>query len=497
MTPRIAIAGLRKRFAAPVLDNVSLDIAAGGIHGLVGENGAGKTTLIHILGGLLQADAGQIALDGNPYAAKTRREGLRAGISLATQELSLIETLSVAENILLSRLPRKAAALDRRALNQKARRLMNQVGLDAVDPATPVARLALTEKQLVELAKALSMPESSCKLLILDEPTSALTAPQAERMHEIVKAKARRGLGVIYVSHRLDDILAVCDTVSVLRDGRIELNAPCETLTGHDLIRAMSGEEPVADGELRPRQFGPPRLKLERLSSEEYPEPLSMTCRRGEIIGLAGLAGAGRSELLHTIFGLAHKREGRVELHDAESKVEIDSPGTAVGNGMVLIAEDRKTQGIFAGKPVGLNVTISSLGKLGAALAAIIPKRELRTSREWIAKLKVKCAGPRQRIDQLSGGNQQKLLLARGLQARADVWLLDEPTRGVDVGAKLAIHKHLREMRDRGATLLLASSDLEELMALCDRILVAVQRQDRGRVRARAMAQGLAAGGGI
>ena len=454
------------------MKDVSLDVAPGGIHGLVGENGAGKSTLINIVCGLLDADAGGIELDGRPYCAKTRREALNAGIALASQELSLIDTLSVAENILLAGLPHKAFALNRPEARQKAQTLMDLVGLDEAGPETPLEKLTLAEKQLVELAKALSMPESRCKLLILDEPTSALTSPQADRLHEILRERARCGLAIVYVSHRLDDILAVCDTVSVLRDGNIALTATCASLGSDDLIRAMSGEDLIVHGNDSPRQTGEPRLKLRDVSSADFPEPLSLDCHRGEILGIAGLAGAGRSELLHTIFGLAAERKGDVVLIEGGSEISIDSTGTAVKNGMALIAEDRKSQGIFSGKPVSLNSTIAGLGKLGGALAAVLPRREQRVSEELIARLKVKCEGPLQVIDRLSGGNQQKLLFARWLEAKSDVCLLDEPTRGVDVSSKLAIHEHLRELRDKGAAILVVSSELEELMALCDRILV-------------------------
>lgn len=472
MTNCIAIRNLGKSFAAPVLKDVSLDVSRGSIHGLVGENGAGKTTLINIVSGLLNADAGQIDLEGKPYCAKTRREALNAGIALASQELSLIETLSVAENILLSELPRSALAVDRPEVRRRAQALMDLVGLDEVAPGSSPENLTLAEKQLVELAKALSMPEASCRLLILDEPTSALTSPQADRLHEILEKRAREGLCVVYVSHRLDDILAVCDTVSVLRDGSIALTAPCDSLGSDDLIRAMSGEDLIVHGNDSPRHAGELRLKLENVSSADFPEPLSLECHRSEILGIAGLAGAGRSELLHTIFGLSAERKGLVTLIDAEKEITVDSAGAAVKNGMALIAEDRKTQGIFPGKPVSLNSTIAGLGRLGGALAAIIPRREQRVSEELIARLKVKCEGPMQVIDRLSGGNQQKLLFARWLEAESDVCLLDEPTRGVDVGSKLAIHEHLRELRDKGAAILVVSSELEELMALCDRILV-------------------------
>ncbi len=475
MTPRLAIESLCKRFAAPVLRDVSMAVAPGSIHGLVGENGAGKSTLINIVSGLLPADSGSLRLNGASYRPGSRRQALDHGIALAAQEMSLIDTLTVAENILLANLPQHKLAIDRERLIERSLLLMNRVDL-RVSPQAAVAELTLAERQLVELAKALSMPESACKLLILDEPTSALTSPQADRLHSLLTERAAQGLSIIYVSHRLDDVLSVCDEVSVLRDGQIVLTAPTSGLGAEDLIHAMCGEELLADDAIAASPRGPIRLRVEALSSAEFPEPISLQCHSGEIVGIAGLAGAGRSELLHAIFGLGERRSGKVLL-SGEAEVSIDSPSTAVRHGMAMIAEDRKAQGLFGGKSLAMNTTIAGLGRLGGALAAVLPRRELDVSERLLQKLKVKSEGPRQDIDRLSGGNQQKVLFARWLQTEADVWLLDEPTRGVDIGAKLAIHQQLRRLRDQGAAILIVSSELEELTALCDRILVLSARR--------------------
>ena len=477
MTARIRIEGLCKSFAAPVLEEVNLQIMPGRIHGLVGENGAGKSTLINIISGLLSADAGTIELNGQVYRAPSRPQALQQGIALAAQELSLIDTLSVAENIFLSALPQNFMTVDRARLRKHAEELMAQVGLHAMSTHTPVAKLALAEKQLVEMAKALSMPADNCQLLILDEPASALTTPQVEKLHQIFRERVATGLSIIYVSHRLDDVLSVCDDVSVLRDGIIVSTAPTACLTANDLITAMCGEDLLEHRESSLREAGDLRLKVDQLSSAIFPQPVSFECRRGEILGIAGLAGAGRSELLHTIFGLAPDRQGRVVLLNEGTEVEVRTASEAVKQGMALIAEDRKTQGNFADKPVSLNTTIAGLGKLGVALAVLLPRREERVSKELIDRLQVKCEGPRQSIDRLSGGNQQKVLLARWLQTESDVWLLDEPTRGVDAASKLTIHEQLRDLRDLGACLLIVSSELEELTALCDRILVVSNRK--------------------
>ena len=267
-------------------------------------------------------------------------------------------------------------------------------------------------------------------------------------------------------------MLDVCDTVSVLREGVIQLTAASSTLNSNDLIRGMSGEDLLQHSEDEPRDTGSLRLSIEQLSSADFPEPISLQCHRGEIIGIAGLAGAGRSELLHAIYGLAADRRGRVVLSKSGADVLVDSASTAAKNGMALIAEDRKSQGIFSGKSISFNSTVAGLDRLSGNLGSILPRREQNVSEELIARLKIKCDGALQAIDRLSGGNQQKVLIARWLQSESDVWLLDEPTRGVDVGSKLAIHDQLRELRDQGAAMLIVSSELEELTALCDRILV-------------------------
>ena len=469
MNSRISIKGLHKAFAEPVLIDVNLDIAPGSIHGLVGENGAGKSTLIYIISRLLESDRGLIFLDGKKYIAKSRRDSLDQGIALVSQELSLIDTLTVSENICLMALPNKYLTVDKKVLRDRTHKLIELVGLEHVSPHASVASLTLAEKQLVELAKALSLPESRAKLLILDEPTSALSADQADRLHQIIKDRAAEGLSVIYVSHRLEDVLEISDTVSVLRDGEVVLQESADRLTRKTLIEAMSGEELLGRANEGTRKVGPLRLTVDSLSSPEFPKPISLHCHSSEILGIAGLAGSGRSELLHMIFGLGESRVGRVLLEESGSQMQITSPDRSVEYGMALIPEDRKTQGIFKEQSVSFNAMIAGLGK---GLGMLLSSREHRSIEDLMDRLNVKRNGPSQKIDKLSGGNQQKILMVRWLNTRANVWLLDEPTRGIDVNSKVGIHDQLRLLRDQGAALMVVSSDLEELMALCDRIMV-------------------------
>ncbi len=469
MNSRISIKGLHKAFAEPVLIDVNLDIAPGSIHGLVGENGAGKSTLIYIISRLLESDRGLIFLDGKKYVAKSRRDSLDQGIALVSQELSLIDTLSVSENICLMALPNKYLTLEKKVLCDRTQKLMELVGLEHVSLHASVASLTLAEKQLVEVAKALSLPEGRAKLLILDEPTSALSADQADRLHQIIKDRAAGGLSVIYVSHRLEDVLEISDTVSVLRDGQVVLQESADRLTRKTLIRAMSGEELSGRANEGTRRVGPLRLTVDSLSSPAFPKPISLQCHGSEILGIAGLAGSGRSELLHMIFGLGESRIGRVLLEESGSQMEITSPDRSVEYGMALIPEDRKTQGIFKEQSISFNATIAGLGR---GIGMLLSSREQRSIEELMNRLNVKRNGVSQKIDTLSGGNQQKVLMVRWLNTRANVWLLDEPTRGIDVNSKVGIHDQLRLLRDRGAALMIVSSDLEELMALCDRIMV-------------------------
>ena len=476
MSSCLEVAGLKKSFAGPILRGLKLQIKAKAIHGLVGENGAGKSTFINIVSGLLDPDGGSVKLNGRSFKPRSRRESLNQGVALASQELSLIDNLSVAENIFLSTLPTKNCRIDIAELRYNAKELLNMVGLEERLLEAPVVNLSLAEKQLVELAKALSLPIDQTSLLILDEPTAALSSFQAERLHNILLDWAHQGVSILYVSHRLEDVLSVCDEVSVLHDGEIKLTSAASQLTSNRLIEVMTGKEPQQQGQDMPRVYGDARLRVEDLSSRDLPHSVSLECHSGEILGVAGLSGSGRSELLHAIYGFGLERKGSVILcgvgQGAKSQVEINSPSEAVKNGIGLIAEDRKSQGIFANQTLSMNVTVAGLGRRGKGLNALFPDREKQRTMRLISSLKIKCLGPSQDIDRLSGGNQQKALLARWLEVGASVWLLDEPTRGVDAESKLAIYRLLRELRDRGVALIIVSSEMDELTEVCDRILV-------------------------
>ena len=472
--PRIAARKIGKSFATPVLRSVDLEIPAGCIHGLVGENGAGKSTLAKIIVGLERADAGSLALDGRPYRPVTAAESRDARVALCAQELSLVDDLSIAENILLYTSTSVFGRIRRRSAHQQAARALAAIGLDA-SPEVRVGRLSLAEKQLVEIARALA---TDPRLLVLDEPTSALTAPQSDRLHAILRAEANRGVTVIYISHRLRDVLTVCDRVSVLRDGELRLTESAGALHEDTLIREMAGAD--ADFEAGRRSIRGTRrvhLRIEKLRSAALPHPISFDCAQGEILGLAGLAGSGRTELLNAVFGIDRRTGGSVTIGTASGATEIRNPRHAIRCGVGYVAEDRARDGIFRDRDLAFNVTIAGLRRVADRAGRVVRARETTAVSKLTADLGVTSTGIDQRIRELSGGNQQRLMLARWLHCESRLLLLDEPTRGVDVAAKLAIHEELVGLRDSGVAIVAVSSELEELCSLCDRILVLSNRK--------------------
>ena len=475
-TSRLTVSNLHKSFSTPVLSGVNLDIRAGEVHALIGENGAGKSTLVNILSGLLPYDNGKLFLDGASYHPKNARDAFCNGITLAAQELSLVETLSIAENISLRKFPRRTAIIHLPELFDKAQQLMKLVGLEQIAPETPVGQISLAHRQLVELAKALN---GNNRLLILDEPTAALTESQAEHLHKIIRDLAGMGTSVIYISHRLEDVLNVADTISVLRDGRVVDSSAAGTITLEDMISLMSGREGVQSHATVPDSVnqGKPVLKIDRLKTKGLPYPVSLDCHEGEIIGIAGLAGSGQSELLETIFMLKHVEGGTVSRRMDNEWVTLRNPRQAMELGIGFLPEDRKNQGIFAGQSVRLNMTLPGITRYVDKTGLIRSADENSAAQKLLSDLSVKCTSAEQHIDLLSGGNQQKVLVSRWLHNGSDIFLLNEPTRGVDVHTKHALHTLLMEQVARGKTMVIVSSEIEELMKLCNRILVLSNRK--------------------
>ncbi len=465
--PLLDVRGLDKRYAAPVLTAVDFVLMPGEVHALVGANGAGKSTLARILSGLTPPDRGTLTLEGQPYAPRSKADAERAGVRLVMQELNLLGTLSVAENLFLPRLPRRFGFVDYGALHARARAALAAVGLENVDPATPVARLGVGHQQLVEIAAALARRS---RVLILDEPTAALTDPETERLFGHVRRLTAEGVGVIYVSHRMDEIRRLADRVTVLRDGRVVETAPTAQLTLDRIVNLMVGRDLVEAAERERRTFGPVALEVKGLSHGPLVQEVSFTVRRGETLGIAGLVGSGRTELLRAIYGADRPDTGEVVVDG--QPVTLRSPRDAVRAGIGMIAEDRKQHGLLLRQPVRSNETLARLAAVTRPQGWVSPRREQHVAEGLAREVELRRATVDQPVAELSGGNQQKVMLARWLLRNPEVLLLDEPTRGVDVGAKATVYQVLGQLAARGKALVVVSSELRELMQLCDRILV-------------------------
>ena len=462
----LVVRGLAKAYAAPVLRGISLDLQPGEVHALVGENGAGKSTLCRIVAGLVAPEAGEMTLRGQPFAPRSRREAAARGVRMATQELALVGTLSVAENLMLTELPARLGWIDRDALRAAARARLERVGLGALDPDRPAATLGIAQQQLLEIAAALAKP---CDVLILDEPTAALSDAESERLFDEIRALAAAGTAVVYVSHRLDEVRRIAGRVSVLRDGRIVGTFAAGEVSSRELVRAMAGgdrDPPAAD--VREAR-GRPALVVLGLRAGRVRD-VTFTAHAGEILGIAGLMGSGRTETLRAVFGADGREAGGIEVRG--HPVSICSPRDAVRHGLAFVTEDRKALGLLLPLPVRANLTLSRLRSFAGPLGLVRPPEERAAAAAQAEGVGVRCASLEQPAAQLSGGNQQKVLLGRALADGAPVFLLDEPTRGVDAGARLEIHALLRRLASGGAAVVVVSSELDELLALCDRITV-------------------------
>jgi ribose transport system ATP-binding protein len=454
-----------------VLVDVDFDLQAGEIHALVGENGAGKSTLCNIVAGLRTADRGEMRLDAAPYVPANKRAAEAAGVRIVLQELSLINNLTIAENLFLDHLPNLGGWIHRARLEKAAREALARVGLAELDPNLRVNNLGVGQKQLVEIAAGISQ---TCKVLILDEPTAALTAADAERLFSQVRKLKESGVGIIFISHHLDEILEVADRVSVLRDGEMVLTRNRGQITIDEMIRAMVGrtvEQRVAAA--KRRISGVPILQVQNLSAPPRVKEVSFDLFRGEILGVAGLMGAGRTETMRAIFGADPRTGGRILLDGRDITSRLRSPKAAVRLGIGFLTEDRKSQGLLLPKPLRINVTLARLSDdLRGTAGWLRRDRETAVAERWVDQLAIRCSSIEQTAGNLSGGNQQKVVLARWLYRDCSVLICDEPTRGIDVGAKFEIYRLLDQLAAAGKGIIVVSSDLKELLALCDRIAV-------------------------
>ncbi|HUR60682.1 MAG TPA: L-arabinose ABC transporter ATP-binding protein AraG, partial [Opitutaceae bacterium] len=453
------------------LQDVSFDVRAGSIHALMGENGAGKSTLLKILSGADRPTAGTVAIDGRPQVFHRTADALAAGVAVIYQELHLVPEMSVAENLFLGHLPHRGGLVNRRALAQAAREQLERMG-EAVDPSVKVGRLPLAQRQMVEIAKALTR---GARIIAFDEPTSSLSDREVKRLFAIIRDLKAKGCAILYVSHRMEEIFALCDRITILRDGQQVETAELATLTRDTVVRRMVGRELADIYNYTPRPTGGPGLAVEGLSGPGLAEPCTFSVQAGEIFGFFGLVGAGRTELLRLLFGATRKTGGRVAV--LGRAVDIASPRDAVAAGLVLCPEDRKKEGIVPVRSVLENVNLSARRRKAHGGIFIDETWERANARERIEQLRVRTPSPRQLIRNLSGGNQQKVILGRWLSETVKVILFDEPTRGIDVGAKSEIYAIMQKLAREGACVIMVSSELPEILGVADRI--AVMRQGR------------------
>ena len=461
--------GINKSFAGnTVLADVSLSARAGEVHALVGENGAGKSTLMKILAGVYQPDAGEILIDGQRIRFARPSDALRSGIAMIYQELSLAPDLTVAENIFLGREPLSFALLrvvDRREMNTRAGGMLKAYGFK-LDPRASIKHLSAADRQLVEITRA---TVEAKRVLVMDEPTSSLTAHEVEDLFHLIRELKTRGLAIIYISHRLEELDFIADRVTVLRDGRAIYSGAWGEISRAEIIRHMAGRELKEIFPPRAAAKGETRLRITNLTRKGKFREVSLAVAAGEVVGIAGLAGAGRTELVETIFGAYHADGGEIVLDG--SKLDKAQPDLSVAHGLGLLTEDRKRTGLCLNQPLASNLTLANLRAL-IRNWRLDKKREKAVAAEHIEKLHIRPPDPDKTVALMSGGNQQKVLLARWLFADSQVFLLDEPTRGVDVAARSEIYRAINRLAERGAAIVMVSSDLPELLGMADRILV-------------------------
>lgn len=471
--------GIAKRFGATrALEGVDFAVRSGEIHALVGENGAGKSTLMKILAGALRPDAGSMTLDGLPFSPRSTQEARRAGVAMIYQELSLAPHLPVEDNVMLGMEPRAFGLRDRAAIRRRTREALEMLGYSTLDPRTRVSDLPIATRQIVEIARALAV---GCRILVLDEPTSSLPLADIDRLFTALKALRAQGHAIVYISHFLEEVKRIADAFTVLRDGRTVGSGVAAEHTVDELVGMMIGRQLAQLYPRSERRPGEVVLRTDHLAATPKPLDVSFELRRGEILGLAGLVGAGRTELLRALFGLSPIARGDITLHAHQGWAD---PSVRWKQGAGMVSEDRGNEGLAIALTVADNITMN-LSRDAGPLGVIRPRRLLETAQHWIDAFGIKARGPGQEVRTLSGGNQQKVALARLLHQNVDVLLLDEPTRGIDVASKSQVYELINRLAagDPDAhvapkAILLVSSYLPELLGVCDRIAV----MHRGRL---------------
>lgn len=482
--PILEARNIGKRFTGVVaLDSVNLAVRAGKVHAVVGENGAGKSTLMKILSGVYQADSGEISVDGEQTEFNTPQEAEEKGIAIIHQELNLIPALSVAENIFLGREPSSFGFVDKAKMRRDSLALLERLG-HPLDVGLTVSTLKISDQQIVEIAKALSL---NARVLIMDEPTTALAASDVEKLFKVIRTLTNEGTAIVYISHKMDELFTIADEFTVLRDGKFVGHLAAQETNPKELVKMMVGREITHLRAEKPPTENQELLRVENLSSEARDargrrklNDLNFTVHQGEILGIAGLMGAGRTEILESLFGVLPSTKDTKILIDGKA-VSIKNPPDAIKNGIALVSEDRKGQGLILGMDVSSNITLPEL-KNYTKFGFLDEKAETVTAREWIEKLEIKTPSAAAQTVNLSGGNQQKIVLAKWLLTKPRVLLLDEPTKGIDIKGKTEIYRLIEELALEGIGILVVSSELPELLALSDRILVLREGEFTGEI---------------
>lgn len=468
MDPVLVLEDVSVRYGSVrALDHVSLEVQPGEVHGLMGENGAGKSTLLKVLSGVVRPETGRIVLNGAPQQFGRARDAIDAGVSIIYQELHLVPELSVAENLLLGHMPSRLGALNRREMLHRARKELERLG-EPIDPKAKVGTLSIGQRQMLEIGKALLR---DARVIAFDEPTSSLSVRETERLTHIIRQLRAEGRAIIYVTHRMNEVDELCDRVTVFRDGRhicvLEKGAGFDR---NELVTAMIGRRVEDVYGYRSRALGPVQLEVDEIEGPGLRKPVSLKAHKGEIVGLFGLVGAGRTELAKLLCGAVRPARGAIRV--AERTLRVDSPRHAIASGIALAPEDRKQEGLVLGASVSDNVNLSCRRHQARFGLMRNLKAEREVAREYVRKLSIKTPSEETPVMNLSGGNQQKVILARYLAERIEVFVLDEPTRGVDVGARKQIYDLLFDLAEAGKTLLIISSDLAEVTGIADRVLV-------------------------
>jgi ribose transport system ATP-binding protein len=467
-SPILELRGISKSFhGTKVLDGVDLVVRSGEVMALMGENGAGKSTLMKIVTGIYEADpGGTIRLDGTEVRFTSPGQSISAGIAMIHQDLNLLPGLTVAENLYLGREPlNRFGLIDWPTMRQEARKHLAALH-QTIDPSTRVGRLRVGQQQMVEIARALSL---NARLIIMDEPTDALTDVETDILHDAIRRLRDQGKGIVYISHRLGEIFEICDSVTVLRDGRTAAAEATSTTTEAELIHHMVGREIADKYPFTAAAKGPVSLRVDHLSAPGIVD-ITFEAHEGEVLGFAGLMGAGGPELGRTLYGALSARAGSIEVNG--QKLSLSSPGAGVRAGIAYVPEDRKSEGLVQIDSVLTNMTLTALRQFTTALGLIAHRREKKIVADYIKTFTIRAPGADAVVATLSGGNQQKVLLAKALMTEPKILILDEPTRGVDVGVRREIYSLINDLKAKGLTILLISSDMPELLGIADRILV-------------------------